>query len=322
MNWFEQVPSWTVAAPAIVAPALLIALLWDLLLGEPPAKLHPVVWMGTLAGRAKAWTLRGTSRAQLCKGTAIATLLPLGFAGLAWLSLELVGGWWWLQIALAAFWIKSSFALRGLAQAARTVVVPLRQDDLSSAREGLRNLCSRDPRELKKEQLLAGTLESISENTSDSVVAPVMFLLLFGVPGILFYRAVNTLDAIFGYRGELEYAGKASARLDDVLNWFPARLTAGLLLLAGGVSGASLQRGVAVLWRDRARTESPNAGWPMAAFAGLLGVQLDKPGHYALGDAVHPVTTELVTRGLRIVYLASLLCVIAVGLILLGVGYL
>jgi adenosylcobinamide-phosphate synthase len=136
---------------------------------------------------------------------------------------------------------------------------------------------------------------------------------LFGVPGAIFYRAVNTLDAMIGYRGRYEYLGKAAARLDDLLNLVPARLTAAFLLLSGTLAG-TVRNGWRILLRDGANTASPNAGRPMAAMAGLLRVELTKDGHYRLGDAERPITCDTISEAWRLVRLAAGL---AIGLALL-----
>jgi adenosylcobinamide-phosphate synthase len=139
------------------------------------------------------------------------------------------------------------------------------------------------------------------------VVAPLLFFACFGVPGALAYRAVNTLDAMIGYHGRYEYLGKASARLDDLLNLVPARLTAALLLVAGALLGHDVRRGWRILRRDGGRTESPNAGRPMAAMAGLLGVRLEKQGHYRLGDPLHAVGARTIAAAWRVTALAMAL---------------
>jgi len=146
-------------------------------------------------------------------------------------------------------------------------------------------------------------------------MAPLVAYALFGLPGAVAYRAVNTLDAMIGYRGRYEYLGKAAARLDDLLNLIPARLTAGLLLVAGALARADVAGGVRVLGRDRRRTASPNAGWPMAAMAGLLGVTLEKPGHYRLGDGTAAVGAADIDRAWRIVAIAAALAAIATGIL-------
>jgi adenosylcobinamide-phosphate synthase len=189
--------------------------------------------------------------------------------------------------------------------------------DLAAARAALRSLCSRDAGSLDGALVAAAAVESVAENASDSVVAPLLAYVLLGVPGALFYRTVNTLDAMIGYRGSYEYLGKAAARLDDLLNLVPARLTALLLLVAGWRAGRDWKRGMALRSRDAGRTASPNAGHPMATMAGLLGVQLTKPGAYTLGDAIVPVTATEIDQAWR---LAASACAAMVLLALAGSG--
>jgi adenosylcobinamide-phosphate synthase len=195
--------------------------------------------------------------------------------------------------------------------------------DLPAARRALSSLCSRDPSELDETELLGATVESISENTSDSVVAPLFFFALLGVPGALFYRAVNTLDAMIGYRGRFEYLGKVPARCDDLLNFVPARLTALFLWCSGGLMGLSLSRAQSVFLRDRNHTASPNAGQVMAMASGLLGVRLDKRDHYVLGEGLRAPDLDGLARALRLVELSGWLCfvVLAIVLVLWGVKH-
>jgi adenosylcobinamide-phosphate synthase len=156
------------------------------------------------------------------------------------------------------------------------------------------------------------TVESVAENASDSFVAPLFYYAVLGLPGAVAYRAVNTLDAMIGYHGRYEYLGKASARLDDALNFIPARLTAALLLAAGALCGGDVRSGWRVLGRDGNATESPNAGRPMATMAGLLRVQLEKLGHYCLGDATEPLTFSKIDDAWRIVLVCAGLAAAAV----------
>lgn len=264
---------------------LVAALLWDRLLGEPPAAAHPVVWMGRVIAAADRWTRRGSPAAELGQGLLIALLVPALFAGGTALLMDSLAGWPWLRLVAGVWLLKATFAVRALGDAANSVRRALDADDLASARTALGSLCSRDADQLGPEAVAAGAVESLAENASDSLVAPLFFFALFGLPGAIAYRAINTADAMIGYHGRYEYLGKAAARLDDLANWVPARLTAGLLLVAGGIRGLPVGRAWRILRRDGGRTESPNAGQPMAAMAGLLGVQLEKPEHYCLGDA-------------------------------------
>jgi adenosylcobinamide-phosphate synthase len=185
---------------------------------------------------------------------------------------------------LAAWLLKTTLSLRTLLDAAERVRRALARGDLAGARAGLRWLVSRETDDLPPPLLAAAAIESVAENLSDSLVAPLLAYALGGLPGAFAYRAANTLDAMLGYRGRYEWLGKVPARLDDALNLLPARLTAGLLALAAGACGLDGRAAARIARRDGPRTPSPNAGWPMAAMAGALGLELEKRGHYVLGQ--------------------------------------
>ncbi|AUX19817.1 cobalamin biosynthesis protein CobD [Sorangium cellulosum] len=289
------------------AAALLVAVALDLACGEPPAAVHPVVWMGNAINALKRRAPAGGRVAELLFGALMALAVPCLFAALGAGIAALIAPHPVLSPLLLGLLLKPTFALRALRDAALGVRDALATGDVPAARGALRSLCSRDPSELDEPALVAASIESVAENASDSFVAPLFYFALFGLPGALFYRAVNTLDAMVGYHGRYEHLGKASARLDDALNFVPARLTALLLLAAGWLRGADARRGLAVLRRDGGLTESPNAGRPMAAMAGLLRVELEKRGHYRLGDPVEPLRRELIDEACRIVVLAALL---------------
>ena len=270
--------------PLVHAAVLVDALALDRWVREPPGRIHPVVWMGSLIG----WARRRAPLSfgwRLVWGLGMATCIPALFAAIlsAIVALPVVG-------PLAAVWVVTScFAVRGLVDAGRRLADHAEDGDLEAARSDLGWLCSRDASSLEFTELTAGATESVAENASDSCVAPMFWLALGGVPGLVAYRCVNTLDAMVGYRGRYEWLGKASARLDDLLNLVPARTTAHLLLvMAKTVPGCDPARGWRILRRDRGQTSSPNAGWPMAAAAGLRGVELSKPGHYTLGRGLQP----------------------------------
>lgn len=297
--------SFTLELARPSAAVLALALAIDLLVGELPTRAHPVVWMGALI----RWTVqvlpsRGIYR-QLLGGALLALLVPIGCAGLAALALGLLRPWPGAGFAVEVLSLTAMFAARALGEAARGVRQALDAAELGAARQALCSLCSRDPSLLTSEELVGASIESVAENASDSFVAPLFYYVLFGLPGAVFYRAVNTLDAMVGYHGRYEYLGKASARLDDVLNFIPARVTAALLVLGGALARKDVRRGLAVWRRDATTTESPNAGHPMATMAGLLGVRLEKAGHYQLGDPLAELAPHQIGVAWRIVQLAG-----------------
>jgi adenosylcobinamide-phosphate synthase len=298
---------------AILGAALVV----DWTIGEWPAAIHPVVWMGKVIGLFERVAPRAGAGRQLAFGTAMALGVPALFAAASALVLAKARTFPVLELVAGVVLLKSTFALRALASAARKVERALSADRIDDARFGLRSLCSRDPSNLGPPELVAATIESVAENASDSFVAPILYYALFGVPAAIAYRAVNTLDAMIGYHGRYEWLGKASARLDDVLNWIPARLTATLLLFAGLLGGKRASRAWSTWRRDARTTESPNAGRPMAVMAGLLGVELEKAGHYRLGDPVEPLSVAKIGEARRVLGIAAAL---AIGIVSAWIG--
>jgi adenosylcobinamide-phosphate synthase len=275
-----------------------------------PDALHPVAWFGRLASTIIDAAPTADAVRAGAAGVAIAFGLPALAVALVHGTLVLTEPWPLLRLALQGLLLYSCVCLFGLLDAAHMLARTLREHGVEAARPRLRWLCSRDPDQLDANGLANGTVESLAENLSDSVVAPLFYLACFGVEGAIAYRAINTLDAMIGYHGKYEWLGKAAARLDDLANLVPARLTALLLWVASiGLRGASLARGARVWSRDRARTPSPNAGHPMAMAAGLLGLRLDKPGHYALGEGSPAAAPEDIPRAIRLCRRAGLLAV-------------
>lgn len=293
----------------------LTALALDVALGEPPTPLHPTAWVGRTLPPLEGLGLRLDGRRQRLFGLAVAVALPLVLAWRAsgWLAgLERRSPW--LAFLAEAALLKSTFAVRGLLGEARALRQTLERDDLPAARWRARSLVGRDVSVLDGPRLVSAGLESLAENTTDAFLAPWLYYLLLGTPGALAYRAINTMDAMWGYRGRYEELGKAAARLDDAANLLPARLAALLLALA---SGRPL-RALATAWRHHRRTESPNAGWTMAAMAGALGVELEKPGHYRLGETRRPLRPHLLDEGTAIVArTAALGAALVAGVLLL-----
>ncbi|EEB74743.1 adenosylcobinamide-phosphate synthase CbiB [Thermococcus sp. AM4] len=243
----------------------LLALLWDLLLGEPLVKLHPVVWFGSIAGFLDGKWKRKGPLPDFLAGI-LTALTVIAFA----LVLSLIPSYlpFPLDYALAVYLLKSSFAVRSLHEhIARTIT-----EDIEAKRRAVSMIVSRDVKNLDEAHLNSASIESLAENLNDSVIASLFYFLLFGLPGALLYRAVNTLDAMLGYWSErYEFFGKFSARLDDVLNFVPARLTVLLYLPLGGRR---------VLRHYRLAKFKINSDKPMSAMSAVLGVWLEKPGVY------------------------------------------
>ncbi len=275
------------------------ALLWDLLLGEPPALVHPVVWFGKLAGLIDSRYKRRSPEFDFLGGT-VTALLVVALAFLLSISPFITP--YPLNYALAVYFLKSSFAVRSLYEhVAKTIT-----EDLEEKKKAVSMIVSRDVRELDSAHLNSASIESLAENLNDSVVAPLFYFLLFGLPGALIYRAVNTLDAMLGYRNEnYEYFGKFSARLDDALNFIPARLTVLLYLPLGGRE---------VFRYYRLARFKINSDKPIAMMSAVLGVWLEKPGVYRFPGRAP--TDEDIKRALRVYWLIVAEWVVIVSLLL------
>lgn len=302
----------------------------DLLCGEPRASFHPTVWMGSGVGRARTLhrSHQRSRTASLVLGVAtvaggVAASSTLG-AVFEWYVRRLPPA---ARAAAAGVLLKPALSLRALVDAGAEVERLLRRGDLGGARRALAwHLVSRDTRQLTATEVAGATIESLSENLSDSFVGPVLSHAAGGLPAAYAYRFINTADAMLGYRTpELEWFGKAAARVDDTVNLIPARMTALLVALVAPVARGSVRGALHAALTDGSRTPSPNAGWPMAAMAGALGVRLDKRGStqpaepaaprlaprhlYVLNGAGRAPTWRDVARARRVVAAASLLMV-------------
>lgn len=274
-----------------VGVAVLVALWVDSVWGEPPARLHPVVWMGHFLGKAGDRVQRhalqdpevqdykafGLAALMWCAGAALFLIASLLLQGAA---LELP---WWAAGVVMGLLLKPMLALAMLKSEVSAVEAAL-AESLDAGRERLRWLVSRDVSQLTEVQVRESAIETLAENLNDSVVAPLFWFLLLGLPGAVLYRFANTADAMWGYPGIYKdrnwaWAGKWAARADDVLSWVPARITAVLLLVVAGRRGWVLR---SHLPAEARKTPSPNSGWPMAAMALVLGVGLRKPAVYVL----------------------------------------
>lgn len=296
--------------PVLVAClALVVALAVDRWWGEPPVRFHPVVWMGNYLGWAgrhvQAHTNQSTSLPKdliafwlgalaWIGGAAIVVIASFALqTGVVWLGDT---GTWVVSALLLGLLLKSLLAwalLKSEVQAVEAALSHPENGSLQAGRERLRWLVSRDVTTLSESQVRESAIETLAENLNDSVIAPLFWFALLGLPGAALFRFANTADAMWGYPGlypqggqghNWAWAGKCAARADDVLAWVPARITA-LLLMAAAAGAVSMKR----LRTEATRTPSPNSGWPMAAMALGLGVRLGKPGGYVLNaDAPAP----------------------------------
>lgn len=294
------------------AAAILLAWALDRRFGEPANRWHPVAWFGRLMAPLGRRLAALRSWAALAGGAAAWVLA----VGAVFASAGAIQEWIrqqpaWLAAPLLGLALKPSFAWRVLHDEMQAVEVALGQS-LDAGRERLSRLCSRDVRQLDDAAVRETAIETLAENLNDSLVAPLFWFAVAGLPGAWAWRAANTLDAMWGYRGRWEWAGKWAARADDVLAWVPARITAALLWRPS------------IAWptlvREARATPSPNGGWPMATMALRLGVRLGKPGAYVLNAAGQAPDAGAVSRALHAASCAARGAFVLAVAVLLFVG--
>lgn len=297
---------------------LLLALFFDLLLGDPPNRFHPTAWMGNLIAFLKRFRPYGNRFAEFACGIFI-LLIGIGLTVGITLLLDRFAASLpaWAGLPLEGLFLSLTISLRGLNHAAKDVQTALEKGNLPEARRLLSwHLVSRDTSQLNESQVTAAAIESVAENASDGIITPLFFYAIGGLPAAFAYRFANTADSMLGYRDtEREWLGKFPARFDDLLNFIPARLTGLFIILSSPLCGASFTNAWKISWRDSSHTASPNAGVPMSAMAGALEVELEKVDHYQLGKGQrHPSASDLL-RARRILFTAA-----SFGALILALG--
>jgi adenosylcobinamide-phosphate synthase len=262
---------------------------------------------------------------QKAYGVALVVVVILVFAGGSYLIVQFLNSFHNepIRIIISAMLLKSTFSVRLMRQYALALAAAIRQDNYTEARSILRNIVRRDPASLTDAQVISAGIETVAEGMADGIASPLFYYALFGIPGAFAYRAINTLDSMVGYKDpEFMNIGWFSAKLDSIANWLPARIASILMLLSGKLLGESASRSWRILLRDRNRTESWNAGWLMSVMAGLLGVELEKPGFYALGDPDQLLKYTHLKKAVRIMILDTLLFFLSLIPLILVLGWL
>lgn len=301
-----------VSATQHLALAAAVPLAWalDARFGEPRDAWHPVAWFGSAVAPVGRRSKRLPPTMAFIAGALTWLVIATSLAAAAWgLQRGLLELPIWLAIPFFAVVLKPMFAWRMLRDEVTAVEAALAQGE-PAARAQLARLVSRDVSALDAATIRETAIETLAENLNDSLVAPLFWYALFGLPGAVVYRAANTLDAMWGYHGEWEWAGKWAARADDVLSWVPARLTASLLMLLPSSPSTSSPSAWQRLRIEARRTPSPNGGWTMGAMALHLGVRLRKPGVYALNGSAPSPGPRHVALAARLGHRAALLTVI------------
>ena len=316
------------AGIGMIGAAVLGGFVLDSIFGDPAWLPHPVVRMGkaisALEKRLRA-RLPKTPQGELLGGGIVAFILPAGtflLTSLVCLAAAKISPW--LELAVQMFWCGQALAAKGLAQESRNVYQELVRPDLPAARKAVSRIVGRDTQNLTAEGVTKAAVETVAENASDGVIAPLCYMLVGGAPLALTYKAINTMDSMLGYKNEKYlYFGRIPAKLDDLANYLPSRL-AGLLWCVSAALTGNNAAGAWKIWRrDRRNHASPNSAQTESACAGALGGQLAGPAYYfgeyydkpTIGDPLRPIEPKDILRANRMMYAESLLA-LGIGLAL------
>lgn len=311
-----------------ICVAAFLGFLLDLWLADPGWMPHPVVLMGKCITRLEDVLRRrfpATPKGERAAGCVLAVLLPVGTLVLTGAICLLAGRIHpLLGMAVQTFWCWQALAVKGLAEESKNVYRQLAAEDLPGARRAVARIVGRDTQALTEEGVTKAAVETVAENFSDGVVAPLFYMMIGGAPLALCYKAVNTMDSMIGYKNQryLQF-GRAAAKLDDAANYLPSRLAAVFWIAAAGLTGQDAPNAWRIWRRDRRNHASPNSAQTESACAGALGVQLAGPAYYfgeyynkpTIGDAKRPTEPRDILRANRMLFAgAGLALVLGLGL--------
>jgi len=290
------------------------ALLLDFLVGDPRTKYHPTAWIGKLIALLVPFAKNSSVKRELIGGVvvvgiviAIVSILLVGLEiGISLLTIDIVS--FVVSVVLGSILLKTTIAIRGMQKHALAVVDAVEKEDLDLARNHLSMIVKRDTKNLDKNHIISGVLESVSENTVDGITGPLFYYAIFGLPGAFVYRAVNTIDSMIGYKTTLfKNVGWFGAKSDTILNYIPSRLTGLIMILGALILGYNWKESFYIMKRDSTKLESPNAGYPMAALAGALGTKLEKTNYYTIGNGSIEYTKSHIISAIRLMKVSSIL---------------
>ena len=311
---------------------LLFALAIDLLVGEFPVKIHPVVWIGNIISFFRKYLIGYDNKASgviisICV-IAVSSLIVLVPMLILKHYLYLNEGMIYLFKLVAVLLLSSTFSVKLLLDSARDVENDLKNNNLNKARQAVSFLVSRKTDELNKEHIISAVIETLTENIPDSYVSTIFYYSIVGIAAFLLgfndftvvilallaaliHRVVDTMDSMLGYKtDELYNIGYVPAHLDDILNYIPARISGFLIIISAAFLALNWRGAYYIMQRDARNCDSPNSGYTMATVAGALNIQLEKEGVYTLGDDLHPIKVECIDKAIDIARLSIFLITI------------
>jgi len=306
--------------------AVVFAITIDFTMGDPKNKFHPTAWIGILIGKLVPIAKNNRQKTARLSGMlltiSVATLVAviLYFINVGLYSLESDKSDFGLYdlvvtiltIVIMGILLKTTIAIKGMQLHAQLIMDALSKNNLDDARAKLSMIVKRDTKNLDREHIISATLESISENIVDGITGPLFYFAIFGLPGAFVYRTINTIDSMIGYKTEqFRNLGWFGANCDKILNYLPSRMTSLVMIFAAMILGKNWKNSLEIMRRDSSKTESPNAGYPMATLAGALGTRFEKIDHYVLGDGKMEFTENHFKSAISIMRLTAILfCII------------
>ncbi|MCE2614551.1 MAG: cobalamin biosynthesis protein [Nitrosopumilus sp. (ex Thoosa mismalolli)] len=290
------------------------AILLDLKFGDPKSKFHPTAWIGSLIAKLAPAAKNQNHVIEKIGGVMIVSItagivliitsgIVYGFSLISDYFVSVI-----VSVIVGGILVKTTFAIRGMENHAKAVLDSLDANKLDNARNNLSMIVKRDTSKLDQNHVISGVLESISENTVDGITGPMFYYALFGLPGAFVYRVVNTADSMIGYKTDLfKNIGWFAAKCDTILNFVPSRLAGFMMIIAAALLQNNWKESYKIMVRDGRKTESPNAGYPMAALAGALGTKFEKIDHYQLGNGEIPLSKQHVYSAISLMKISSLL---------------
>ena len=286
----------------------------DFVFGDPKNRYHPTAWIGSIIAKITPLTKNENPILEKLGGifvivipvTVVTSLLLVLDLGISLITTD------WITLIASSIvgiiLLKSTIAIRGMERYALAVMTSLENENLESARTNLSMIVKRNTANLDKNHVISGVLESISENTVDGITGPLFYYAIFGLPGAFTYRIINTADSMIGYKSKMfKNIGWFAANSDTILNYIPSRLTGLIMVISAALLQKNWRKSYQIMLRDGKNTESPNAGYPMAALAGALETKFEKLDHYSLGDTNSTLSKEHVLSAISIMKLSSIL---------------
>jgi len=293
---------------------VIFAVVLDLLVGDPKNKFHPTSWIGSLIAKLVPIIQNKSPQREKLGGiilvilltTLVTTLLVFLDVAIQNIAFDFIGIV--VSVIVGMILLKTTIAIRGMEKHAMAVMESIERNDLDAARNNLSLIVKCNTKNLDKNHVLSGTLESISENTVDGVTGPLFYFAFFGIPGAFIYRIINTIDSMIGYKTSIfTNVGWFGANCDKILNYLPSRITSLMMVIGAMILGNDWKKSYKIMKRDGKNTESPNAGYPMAALAGALGTRFEKIDHYSVGEGNIEITKSHLRSAIALMKVTSIL---------------